>query len=143
MPRSGKGGGENRGGPRQLPPGKASATRTDLNAAPRSAGTMKVPGQTYGDQAAQVRRQQAVPMGPAARPPALTEPSQRPQEPLTAGLPSGPGPGPEALGMSKASPDMMRLREYLPALAAVAATPGATAEFRNHYRRLRAAAPEA
>jgi len=33
------------------------------------------------------------------RPPALlARPSQRPTEPITAGLPGGPGPGPEAFG---------------------------------------------
>lgn len=30
--------------------------------------------------------------------PGLLGPSQRPQEPVTAGLPSGPGPGPEVVG---------------------------------------------
>jgi hypothetical protein len=38
---------------------------------------------------------QAPPSGPG-----LSGPTQRPNEPVTAGLPSGPGPGPEALQAS-------------------------------------------
>lgn len=65
-----------------------------------------IPGGDYGSQAEQRRAQEAVPMGaqpvPAVQrplPPSLTAPSQRPNEPVQAGLPSGPGPGPEALGV--------------------------------------------
>ena len=31
--------------------------------------------------------------------PSLTDPTQRPDEPLTSGLASGPGPGPSSLGL--------------------------------------------
>lgn len=62
-----------------------------------------VPGQPYGVAAEQKRSMEAVPMGPPPRPvqppPRLNAPSARPNEPVQAGLPSGPGPGPEALGM--------------------------------------------
>jgi hypothetical protein len=37
--------------------------------------------------------------------PQLGAPSARPMEPVTAGLPSGPGPGPEALGTQPIAPD--------------------------------------
>lgn len=63
-----------------------------------------VPGQEYGAQAEQERQQQAVPMGAAPTiqqrplPPSMTQPTQRPNEPVQAGLPTGAGPGPEALG---------------------------------------------
>jgi hypothetical protein len=47
----------------------------------------------------------AAPPGPSAAPPVLPgslgafdRPTERPGEPVTAGLPIGPGPGPEALG---------------------------------------------
>lgn len=36
-------------------------------------------------------------------PPPFNRPTERPDEPLTAGLSSGPGPGPEALGVGFAS----------------------------------------
>lgn len=55
-------------------------------------------GQTYGQRAMQERAQDVVPTGP---PPTdvvpLGAPSQRPTEPITAGLPMGAGPGPEAI----------------------------------------------
>ena len=84
----------------------AYPARTDLQI-PRVA-----PGQPYGEATAQRNALRAVPIptqpqqgtigspGPAA--PAqvvpLSEPTQNPNEPLTAGAPFGPGPGPEALG---------------------------------------------
>ncbi len=64
-----------------------------------------VPGQEYGAQAEQAEAQRVVPMGAAPTPglqrrlpTPLTAPSERPDEPVQAGLPLGPGPGPEALG---------------------------------------------
>lgn len=63
----------------------------------------------------------------------------------TAGLPIGPGPGPEAL--PPATPpraptlDDYRLAAQLPTLEALADTPGATDDFRNYVRRLRGGLP--
>lgn len=55
-------------------------------------------GQTYGTRAMQERAQDVVPTGPAPTDVVpLGAPSQRPNEPITAGLPMGAGPGPEAL----------------------------------------------
>ncbi len=55
-------------------------------------------GQTYGQRAQQERAQQMVPTGasPTDIVP-LGAPSERPSEPVTAGLPMGAGPGPEAV----------------------------------------------
>ena len=81
----------------------AYGQRTDLNMAPTA-----VPGQTYGEAGAQMAAQRAVPMGaPAAPPPPaqgtstsytapgqlgpLDRPTERPNEPVTAGAPFGPG----------------------------------------------------
>lgn len=100
-----------RGGPRTGTPGKAYPQRTDLQQPVRTA-----PSQTYGDAAAQAQAQRAVPLpqqpgppavgpmpqgGPqaaAAQPPLdpFHRPSDRPGEPLTAGMATGPGPGPSA-----------------------------------------------
>ena len=70
-----------------------------------------IPSEGYGQSAAMQRQQQAVPMsGPADLPRSRPEPtdlfapSQRPDEPVTAGADFGPGPGSEALPMS---PDVM------------------------------------
>ena len=108
-------------------PRKAKAQRTDLNAT-----KVTVPGQDYGKQVEQQRAMQSVPMAnafqqsaalqkaaasadvqsspatqvqePSAPLTMLHEPTQRPMEPLTHGLPVGPGAGPEALGQTPLSP---------------------------------------
>ena len=77
----------------------AYGQRTDLNMAPTA-----VPGQTYGEAGAQIAAQRAVPMGAPAAPAAptaptstpgqygpLDRPTERPNEPVTAGAPFGPG----------------------------------------------------
>lgn len=76
---------------------------------------------------------------PAATP--LTAPSMRPDEPVTAGIPVGPGAGPEALTMpttQDANEDRQRLLSYLPAFEAAAASPNSSQAFRNYVRLLRA-----
>jgi hypothetical protein len=115
MPRVRK---DNRGGAREGKPGAAYSNRSDLTQAPAAP-----PAKTYGDRTRQIASQRAVPLpaapdpGAASTPrgpggaamnpqelmglvqglPGLTDPSQRPNEPLTAGLPTGPGAGPGAL----------------------------------------------
>lgn len=80
----------------------AYGQRTDLNM-PATA----VPGQTYGEAGKQIAAQKAVPMAAPAAPVAptatqrptiepgsfgpLDRPTERPNEPLTAGAPFGPG----------------------------------------------------
>jgi hypothetical protein len=108
MPRKG------RGGARTGNIGTAYANRTDLNTP-----NVTVPGQEYGKQAAQAAAQKIVPMGstpvatqqptmtdslvrqqPPVAPgsmPWVTTPTERPSEPIQAGLANGPGPGPEVM----------------------------------------------
>lgn len=80
-------------------------------------------GQEYGEAGTQISNQQIQPIagapGGAGRPrtsvsggqqqmagmepgqiPSLSDPSVAPNEPITAGLPMGPGPGPEALNIA-------------------------------------------
>lgn len=96
------------GGPRQGAQGSAYGNRTDLNQ-----GVRVATGQPYGQASAQEAAQRAVPLpaaprvqaappqpAPAALPGAagpFTRATERPGEPLTAGLSIGPGPGPEAV----------------------------------------------
>lgn len=104
-----------RGGKRAGVPGRGYSNRTDLNSN-RTLPVQAGPSQGYGQQAAQLRSQQAVPMAPppsappqAAAPPAaagrppmpvpLDAPTARPGEPLTAGAALGAGPGMEAIGV--------------------------------------------
>lgn len=105
-----------RGGERAGQPGRQYSNRADLQSSPRTAGKEKV----YGD----VARQQAVQRTPDAAPtqtrPAppppgsltsLGAPSDHPNEPVTAGLALGPGPGPEALSAPPAvNDDLYELR---------------------------------
>lgn len=104
MPRAGY---DRRGGKRQGSQGKAYGNRTDLNR--NRQPVQAAAGQPYGERGAQEQAQRAIPL-PAAPPvsapppsPApgsfgpFTRPTEFPDEPLTAGLPVGPGPGPEAV----------------------------------------------
>lgn len=96
-----------RGGERLGKPGTSYSNRTDLNAQPIRVAT----GQTYGDAKAQRESQQAMPLAQvptatpgggapqgAGQPPgalgSLYSPTGRPDEPLTAGMSQGAGPGP-------------------------------------------------
>ena len=112
-----------RGGRRNGKPGQAYGNRSDLNA-PKPPAT-QFTGQPYGAATQQAAAQQAMPVagtavplpqpGAPGQPPALTgpapgslgdlhRPTDRPNEPVTAGLASGPGPGPEALGLGNHAP---------------------------------------
>ena len=133
-------------------------------AAPSPEPISTVPGQGYGDAAAQQAAQRAIPISaqpvanapqptaavpsaggggvpggasaasPAAGPYAgeltpLTAPTQRPNEPVTAGLPVGPGPGPEALtGVGAQGFAHSNVTNLLTALAQI---PGAGADVAN------------
>lgn len=71
----------------------------------------------------------------------LYAPSRRPDEPITAGIAMGDGPGPEVLGINNnldTQEDRDRMLSYLPALEVVAASPNSSQAFRNYVRQLRA-----
>lgn len=114
--------------PRRAKPGNAYGNRADL--------TRVAPGQEYGEATQQQRDIAAVPMDnhdrqvPQAQPQAplptpgtmpFLSPSQRPDEPVTAGAAMGPGPGPEALGAAR---QPMSTADELKQLAS---SPGASA----------------
>ena len=88
---------------------KQYSNRSDLRNPAEKMAKTAVPGQAYGEAGKQLASQSVVPMGgspapaPAApsAPPvmpgslgALTRPTERPNEPLTAGASFGPGPTP-------------------------------------------------
>lgn len=109
-----------RGGRRTGTPGTAYSNRTDLNANSGALPIQTPPSAEYGQSATLRRSQQAVPMAnpqapppPAGSPSAPTapvippggfgdplRPTDRPDEHVMAGLPVGPGPGPEAMTMN-------------------------------------------
>lgn len=68
----------------------------------------------------------------------LGEPSQRPDEPVTAGAAMGAGPGLESLGLpNQPGDDMKALLPYLPVLESMANRPGASRASRNLVRQLK------
>lgn len=71
----------------------------------------------------------------------LFAPTERPDEPITAGAPFGPGPGPaQQLSLADESgQEAQMMRRYLPALESIANSPQGTPTFRRFVRFLRAA----
>jgi len=69
----------------------------------------------------------------------LDAPTERPDEPVTAGAPSGPGPGPEALGLSSKTiaDDYKMLRSYLPLMQMYADSDASTGTMRAFVRYLK------
>lgn len=106
MPRKRKSPGS--GGPRQGTPGQNYPNRGPQMTQPVQAAS----GQSYGSRGTQEEAQKAIPLpapapppGPTAQGPVtagpltpLNAPTQRPNEPLTQGLPMGAGAGPEIIG---------------------------------------------
>lgn len=109
-----------RGGKRQGTPGKAYTNRTDMGmdynmeagspaaggiTAPRDASPMQLP--VYPDQI-----------------PSLSTPTMRPNEPVTDGLQTGMGRGPEALtGYDPRRQETQQLKRWLPLLEPLANEP--------------------
>jgi hypothetical protein len=98
-----------RGGKRQGTPGKAFTNRTDLaqNYMPAADSNTAATG---GQLAPPPQMPQASPEDS----PMLTDPTARPNEPITSGLPSGPGPGPEAI--DPRLQETQQLKKWLPLL---------------------------
>jgi hypothetical protein len=92
---------------------------------------------------AQPRMRQGRPAGQivdeGARPTPLFAPTERPDEPITAGAPFGPGPGPApepVPGPGVAPKHLEVMARYLPAMREVAAGPEAPTRFRALVRYL-------
>lgn len=123
--------------------GTPEPNRSDLmakRAAPNQPLTAPAGRQPYGSKTAEVNYQRTAPMqnqpGPGMGAPVgpmdamrsapapnilpLTAPSERPNEPLTHGLPSGPGAGPEALAVP---PRPSRTSDVLQTLASTSRDP--------------------
>ncbi len=90
--------------------GNGYGNRTDQMAKGKTQAIAVASGQTYGNRQAseQSQRDMPLPGDPIANlmadtgtfdgtPTSLLAPTQRPDEPVTAGLTTGPGPGPEVL----------------------------------------------
>ena len=142
--------------PRAKQPNPAN-NRTDLNTPGGPARVMTAPDQEYGKRTAQEQSQKILPIGtppqpsgaptaapapPAPQPtagplpgalPWADAPSNRPNEPITHGMPTGPGAGPEVLqGVGAAAYAQQSqggsLRDLL---ASMAAKPGASSTIKQ------------
>lgn len=125
-------------------PGKY-AKRTDLS----------YQSQSYGDGVAYDAEKSGAPLARAPKSPMLSEapqvrpsqppvtglydPTQRPDEPVTAGIDQGAGVGSDALMMRQPDDNNFRatIAEYMPVLAYVASLPNASPETRAAIRQLR------
>ena len=120
-------------------PGALSA-RTD--GGPTSQPQMVASGGAYGDRKAMEEIQAGADMAQAPatpRPPALTDPTAYPEEPITAGAALGPGMGPQAAGI-KSDYDITndKLRPIVHSLEIIANLPQSNPETRAYVRALKA-----
>lgn len=122
-----------RGGKRQGTPGKAYSNRTDLTSTyDNAAGSAAAGGmQPSSDTVSQ----------PSVFPedtPMLLDPTQRPQEPITQGLPVGAGAGPEAMtGFDPRVTETQKLKKWLPLLEPIGADPETPDSVRTLIRYIR------
>lgn len=144
-----------RGGMRPTAPqnNPANVSATGGNGQSGRQGAKYYSGGTYGQGQEMMAQQQGAPIAKAPSPTAaapqmrnlppvttLTAPTMNPQEPVTTGIPVGPGAGPEALTLPKNEDtdiDRQRLMSYLPALENAALSPNSSQAFRNYVRVLR------
>lgn len=126
-------------------PGEHSR-RTD--GAPR----MDLPNAKYGEAAAFDEIQSGAQMGGSGSgagggqapqqqmPVGLGEPSQYPDQPVTAGAPAGPGPGMESLGLPSSEDEkadlIRRYGRYIPLLVRRAEDPSSSQEFKEQVNYL-------
>jgi hypothetical protein len=145
-----------RGGMRPTAPqnNPANVSATGGNGQSGRQGAKYYSGGTYGQGKELMEQQQSAPLAAAPSPTArapmmanlppvtpITAPTTNPEEPVTTGIPVGPGAGPEALTLPKnedTDVDRQRLMSYLPALEAAALNPNSSQAFRNYVRLLRA-----
>lgn len=97
------------GGARTGSPGAAYPNRADL----RTQAVQVAPSTQYGRGARDRAAQESLPLpavpAPGQNSPGL--PTQRPDEPVTAGLPFGPGPGPAITAPAVGDPTAATIRE--------------------------------
>ena len=118
----------------------ALSQRTDGGAT--SQPQMVASGGAYGDRQEMESIQAGADMAQASgtpRPPALTDPTGNPEEPITAGAEMGPGMGPQAAGI-KSDFDITndKLRPIVHSLEILANLPQSNPETRAYVRALKA-----
>ncbi|MGW2513649.1 hypothetical protein ACWC0A_30495 [Streptomyces scopuliridis] len=115
--------------PQRLPSGGAYGERQNLEQLQQGAAMSQTPGGDVGAPTPVDVTEGLVGFG---------EPSQMPEESVTAGAAMGAGPGLESLGLpNQPDEDMKQLIKYLPTLEHMANQPGASKAARNLVRQLR------
>lgn len=119
-------------------PGRLSK-RTDL---PAKQGAKRLPDAAYGEQKDFQDIQGGAPMEKAQNNVVpLNAPTRRPNEPVTAGVDIGPGPGREVLGLKSAADkqveDLTAMAKYMPLLQAFADSPQSTGTTKAFIKYLR------
>lgn len=117
-----------RGGQRQGTPGKGYANRTDL---------LSQYDQSKNTAAAGGMQPRPVTTGPLPDEiPSLSTPTQYPDEPISAGLPSGPGPGPNR---DTRREETQKLKMYLPMIEPYLTRPDTPDSVRSLFMYIRGA----
>jgi hypothetical protein len=119
-------------------PGKFSK-RTDRQ------GAKQLPNAAYGEQKQFQAEQAGAPMAKTPNPMAdvvpLTAPTRRPDEPVTAGVDAGPGPGSEVLGLKTPTDvtleDLTKLSQYMPLMMQYADSPQSSGTMKAFVKYLR------
>jgi hypothetical protein len=119
-------------------PGKFSK-RTDRQ------GAKQLPNAAYGEQKQFQAEQAGAPMAKTPNPMAdvvpLTAPTRRPDEPVTAGVDAGPGPGSEILGLKTPTDvtleDLTKLSQYMPLMMQYADSPQSSGTMKAFVKYLR------
>jgi len=119
-------------------PGKFSK-RTDRQ------GAKQLPNAAYGEQKQFQAEQAGAPMAKTPNPMAdvvpLTAPTRRPDEPVTAGVDAGPGPGSEILGLKTPTDvtleDLTKISQYMPLMMQYADSPQSSGTMKAFVKYLR------
>ncbi len=119
-------------------PGKFSK-RTDRQ------GAKQLPNAAYGEQKQFQAEQAGAPMARTPNPMAdvvpLTAPTRRPDEPVTAGVDAGPGPGSEILGLKTPTDvtleDLSKMSKYMPLMMQYADSPQSSGTMKAFVKYLR------
>lgn len=121
-------------------PGKLTK-RTDL---PQKQGMKNIPDAAYGEQKDFMDIQGGAPMAKTQNQPSvvpLFAETMRPNEPITAGVNIGPGPGREILNLpsptSSQLEDLTKMSKYLPLLSLYADSPDSTGTMKAFVKYLR------
>lgn len=129
-----------RGGKRRGTPGRGYSNRTDmgLDYMSQEQAGLNTPASGGVTAPPMDAQRSMLPVYPEDIP-NLTDPTSRPNEPLTSGLPGGPGPGPEALtNFDPRNAETSRLKKWLPLLDPLADDPETPDSVRSLVRYIRA-----